>query len=65
MRRVVRIYIEEGVFHVLTRGNNKQWIFKDDANFKVYREGIDMNKSSLSPFSFNLYHFMHGSQRED
>lgn len=38
MPRVARIYINEGIFHVLTRGNNKQWIFHDEEDFKVYTE---------------------------
>lgn len=36
MSRIKRIYLEEGIFHILTRGNNKQWVFKDKLDFKYY-----------------------------
>ncbi len=30
MSIIKRIYLlEEGIFHILTRGNDKQWVFKD------------------------------------
>jgi len=29
MPRAARIYTEEGVFHILTRGNNKQRVYKN------------------------------------
>ncbi len=35
--RISRIYTEEGIFHVLTMGNNKQYVFKDEEDFAVYR----------------------------
>jgi len=40
MPRVARIYTEEGVFHVLTRGNNRQVVFHDEEDFKVYKEKL-------------------------
>jgi len=33
MPRVSRIIKDEGVFHVMFRGNNKQWRFHDDEDF--------------------------------
>ena len=37
MPRLARIYTDDGVFHVLTRGNNKQWIFHNETDFKKYQ----------------------------
>ena len=36
MPRIKRIYLEEGIFHILARGNNKQWLFKDKSDFNYY-----------------------------
>jgi len=54
MPRVARIYTEEGIFHILTRGNNKQWVFKNEADFKIYRKTL---KSLKKEQPFKLYHW--------
>ena len=54
MPRVSRIYIEEGIFHILTRGNNRQYVFKEKADFAVYRKIIKTLKSEQP---FQLYHW--------
>lgn len=54
MPRVARIYLEEGVFHILTRGNNGQWVFKDNSDFHVYKEILGKIKEEQP---FNLYHY--------
>jgi len=38
MPRAGRIYIEDGVFHVMTRGNNKQHVFRDKRDFAIYKD---------------------------
>lgn len=54
MPRGARIYTEEGVFHILTRGNNKQWVFKDEADFKAYKKILKQLKEEQP---FKLYHY--------
>jgi len=54
MPRVARIYTEEGVFHILTRGNNKQWVFQDEADFQAYKKILKRLKTEQS---LKLYHY--------
>lgn len=54
MPRIARIYTEEGIFHVLTRGNNKQNIFKEAADFKVY---LHILKELKRDQPFRLYNY--------
>ncbi len=55
MPRIKRIYLEEGIFHILTRGNNKQWVFKDESDFKYY---LDILKQLKKEQPFLLYHYI-------
>ena len=54
MPRVARIYTDDGIFHVLTRGNNKQWVFHDEEDFFKYKEIIKEVKEEQP---FKLYHY--------
>ena len=54
MPRGARIYTEEGVFHILTRGNNKQWVFHNEADFTAYRKILKQLKEEQP---FKLYHY--------
>lgn len=54
MPRVARIYTDEGIFHVMTRGNNKQRVFQDEEDFKRYKEIIKEVKEEQP---FKLYHY--------
>ena len=54
MPRVARIYTEEGVFHVLARGNNKQKVFLSPGDFDVYRSLL---KKFKDEHPFKLYHY--------
>jgi REP element-mobilizing transposase RayT len=36
MPRTARVAPKEHVYHVLTRGNNRQDVFEDDDDFKKY-----------------------------
>ena len=55
MPRIKRIYLEEGIFHILARGNNKQWLFKDKSDFKYY---LDILKRLKKEQPFLLYHYI-------
>ena len=54
MPRIARLYTEEGVFHILTRGNNRQTVFKDDSDFRVYKALLQELKEEQP---FKLYHY--------
>jgi len=54
MPRVARIYTDEGIFHILARGNNRQWVFKESQDFTVYK-GILKQLKEEQPFK--LYHY--------
>ncbi|MGA1865719.1 MAG: transposase [bacterium] len=54
MPRTARIYTEEGVFHLLTRGNNRQWIFHEEEDFQNYR---DLLKKIKEEQPYKLYHY--------
>jgi len=54
MPRVSRIYTEEGIFHILTRGNNRQYVFKEEEDFEVYKTIIKTLKDEQP---FQLYHW--------
>lgn len=52
MPRAARIYTEEGVFHILTRENNKQRVFRSEADFQSYKK---MLKELKEEHLFKLY----------
>ena len=54
MPRIFRILPETGIFHILTRGNNRQTIFKDDKDFIYYRYLLNLYKEE---HKFLLYHY--------
>lgn len=54
MPRIARICTEEGIFHILARGNNRQYIFKGKEDFLVYR---DIIKELKNEQPFQLYHW--------
>ena len=54
MPRVSRIYTEEGIFHILTRGNNRQYVFNEEEDFKIYKTIIRTLKNEQP---FQLYHW--------
>ncbi len=54
MPRRARIYTEEGVFHILTRGNNKQLVFRDEMDFLSYKKILKQLKEEQP---FKLYHY--------
>ena len=55
MPRTARIAPQAFVFHVLTRGNNKQTVFKDDEDFGKY---VDILCKYKGKYQFKLYHYV-------
>ena len=54
MPRIFRILPEEGMLHILTRGNNRQAVFHDDADYQCY---LHFLKSYKEEHKFFLYHY--------
>ena len=55
MPRAARIAPKGSVFHVLTRGNNRQDVFKDGADYRKYIEVVQKYKER---YNFRLYHYV-------
>jgi putative transposase len=55
MPRTARIAPSEYVYHVLTRGNNRQDVFKDESDFNKYLEVLLRYKEK---YHFKLYHYV-------
>lgn len=55
MPRTARIAPREHVYHILTRGNNRQDVFKDEKDYKRY---IEILKKYKEKYSFKLYHYI-------
>jgi len=55
MPRIARIAPRDHIFHILTRGNNRQDVFKDELDYKKYREILDKYKEK---YHFRLYHYV-------
>jgi putative transposase len=54
MPRIARVYTEEGVFHILARGNNKQKVFHKADDFASYKSLLQKLKEE---HPFKLYHY--------
>ncbi len=55
MPRTARIAPKEYVYHILTRGNNRQEVFKDERDYKKYIEILQRYKNR---YKFKLYHYV-------
>ena len=55
MPRTARIAPKEYVYHILTRGNNRQEVFKDERDYKKYIEILQRYKDK---YKFELYHYV-------
>jgi len=55
MPRTARIAPKENIYHVLTRGNNRQLVFGDDDDFNRY---LDLLSHYREKYRFKLYHYV-------
>lgn len=55
MPRYKRFTIENGVYHILARGNNRQAVFLSEDD---YRKFINLVKRCKEKFSFKVYHYV-------
>lgn len=55
MPRTARVAPRDYVYHVLTRGNNRQNIFKDEEDFGKY---IEILKKYKERYQYKLYHYV-------
>ena len=55
MPRTARVAPSEHVYHVLTRGNNRQDVFEDEEDFRKYLELLLRYKEK---YRFKLYHYV-------
>ena len=54
MPRIFRILPETGIFHILTRGNNRQAVFQDNNDYQKYLKLVGQYKKE---HHFFLYHY--------
>ena len=54
MPRTARIAPQENIYHILTRGNNRKVIFKDESDYTRY---IEILKHYKEKYQFLLYHY--------
>jgi len=55
MPRTARIAPKDYVYHVMTRGNNRQTVFKDDEDYNRYIELLQQYKLK---YKFKFYHYV-------
>ena len=55
MPRIARTAPKEYIYHILTRGNNRQNIFRDESDYKKY---IDILLKYKDTYRFKLYHYV-------
>ncbi len=55
MPRAARFTINNGVYHVMVRGNNRKNIFHDDDDFTKY---IDLIKDNKKKYDLKIYHYV-------
>jgi putative transposase len=55
MPRTARVAPKEQIYHVLTRGNNRQDVFKDPIDFTTY---LDLLLKYKKKYLFKLYHYV-------
>ena len=55
MLRIARVAPKGYVYHVLTRGNNRQDVFKEEGDFEKY---VGMLQRYKERYKFKLYHYV-------
>jgi REP element-mobilizing transposase RayT len=54
MPRSARLVINNTYYHILTRGNNRQQLFREDKDFNYF---LKLLSDSKNEFKFDLYHY--------
>ena len=54
MSRKPRSLSETGLYHITSRGNNRQSLFQRDADFQIY---LSLLRNLKQVYSFDLYHY--------
>ncbi len=55
MSRTARVAPKEHIYHILTRGNNRQDVFEDE---EVFRRNLDLLIRYKEKYHFNLYYYV-------
>ena len=55
MPRIARVAPRNYIFHILTRGNNRQDVFRDEIDYQKYLEILDRYKEK---HQFKIYHYV-------
>jgi putative transposase len=55
MPRTARIAPSDHIFHILTRGNNRQDVFRDEIDYRKYLEILDRYREK---FQYKIYHYV-------
>ncbi len=55
MARIARIAPRDHIFHILTRGNNRQDVFRDGMDYQKYLEILDRYREK---HQFKIYHYV-------
>jgi putative transposase len=55
MPRIARVLIEDGTYHIIARGNNKQLIFNESQDFEFYLHLLNKYKRK---YGVNIYHYV-------
>jgi putative transposase len=55
MPRIARIAPRDHIFHILTRGNNRQDVFREEIDYKKYLEILERYKEK---YQFKIYHYV-------
>src|SRR3989338_10330805 len=54
MPRKPRILTDSGIYHLISRGNNRQVLFRESADFQAYLDFIGLVKKE---YTFHLFHY--------
>ena len=55
MPRRARFTVEDGIYHVMVRGNNRNTIFHDDEDFKYFKK---LMKETKDKYNLKIYHYV-------
>ena len=55
MPRTARIAFPSMVYHIISRGNNREWVFDEAKDFEKY---LEICRRYKERFEFKLYHWV-------